>query len=267
VLSKPGPQKELEALLGKARCLEKKRRFRDALEVLNQLVVTYDWFLPALTEKARLLMVLNDWDQAVEVAQRILEQDAQSIEALRLVALHLLTRESKYSASVRAIHELKGCIERHEPKNADLFFQTARALGRVGGRNPAVVAATIQLVERARQLAPEMAVYAVEFAYQQSLQGEWAQALQTYHTATQVRRQCTWCVLSVFSALSALSVLSVLSVRSALSALIVLSSGSVGSVGSVLSVGSVGSVGSVPAEPPGGVGAGSADLPCCYAGA
>ena len=47
----------------------------------------YPWFLPALVEKARLLLILNDWDQALETAQRILAQDAQNIEALRLTGV------------------------------------------------------------------------------------------------------------------------------------------------------------------------------------
>ena len=63
MLSKPGPQKELEALLGKAKCFENRGNYTAALDTLNQVVVLYDWFLPALTEKARLLLVLNDWEQ------------------------------------------------------------------------------------------------------------------------------------------------------------------------------------------------------------
>jgi hypothetical protein len=55
--------KDLEALLGKAACLEKTEQFAAALELLNQVVVGYPWFLPALVEKARLLLALDDWEQ------------------------------------------------------------------------------------------------------------------------------------------------------------------------------------------------------------
>lgn len=47
-------------------------------------MVGYSWFLPALVEKARVLLVTSDWEQALETAQRVLAQDAQNIEAMRL---------------------------------------------------------------------------------------------------------------------------------------------------------------------------------------
>ena len=93
--------KDLEALLGKAVCLERTQQFAPALELLNQVVVGYPWFLPALVEKARLLLALDDWEQAMETAQRILAQDAQNIEALRLTVLFLLARESRYGVAAQ----------------------------------------------------------------------------------------------------------------------------------------------------------------------
>lgn len=38
------------------------------------------------------LMAMGDWDQAVETAQRVLAQDPQNIEALRLITLFLLSQ-------------------------------------------------------------------------------------------------------------------------------------------------------------------------------
>ena len=41
-----------------------KRRHKQALEELNQVIVLYAWFLPALVEKFAVLMAMGDWDQA-----------------------------------------------------------------------------------------------------------------------------------------------------------------------------------------------------------
>ena len=49
-------KKDLEALMGKARVLLLKRRYKQALEELNQVIVLYAWFLPALVEKFSVLM-------------------------------------------------------------------------------------------------------------------------------------------------------------------------------------------------------------------
>lgn len=62
--------RDINALLGKAKYLESRHNFTGALEQINQLIVTYPGFLPALIEKMRLQLNLQDWDQAIETAQR-----------------------------------------------------------------------------------------------------------------------------------------------------------------------------------------------------
>ena len=44
----------------------------------------FPWFLPALTEKAKLLMAAGDWDQALDCVRRVLQEDAGNIEALHM---------------------------------------------------------------------------------------------------------------------------------------------------------------------------------------
>ena len=41
----------------------------------------HDWFLPALMEKAKTLMMTADWDQALEAAGRLQQQEPNNIEA------------------------------------------------------------------------------------------------------------------------------------------------------------------------------------------
>lgn len=60
-----------------------------------QVIVAHSWFVPGLTEKAKLLVASGDWDQAMEVAQRILTVEPANIEALRVSALYLLSHESR----------------------------------------------------------------------------------------------------------------------------------------------------------------------------
>lgn len=64
----------IQALLGKAKFLEMKKQFGQALDHINHVVVLYPWFTPALTEKARVLIMSSDWEQAIEVAQRVVTQ-------------------------------------------------------------------------------------------------------------------------------------------------------------------------------------------------
>lgn len=62
--------KLLDALLGKAKYFLSRFNFSNSLEVLNQAVASHPDFLPALIEKMKAQLALQDWDQAVETAHR-----------------------------------------------------------------------------------------------------------------------------------------------------------------------------------------------------
>ena len=54
----------------KARLLELRKVFNGCLDVINQTVVTFSNFVPALIEKMRLQMALQDWDQVLDTTNR-----------------------------------------------------------------------------------------------------------------------------------------------------------------------------------------------------
>ncbi|KAJ7369317.1 Tetratricopeptide repeat protein 21B, partial [Desmophyllum pertusum] len=80
-----------------AKYLETKNNFSGALELINQAVVGYPDFIPALIEKMRLQLALQDWDQTLETAQRALNSNRNCIEAQRMIVMYTLCRDGKYS--------------------------------------------------------------------------------------------------------------------------------------------------------------------------
>ena len=67
---RPEQPKLAESLFGKARFYVQRYNFTHALDTLNQVVAGYPGFLPALIEKMKVQLTLQDWEQAVETAQR-----------------------------------------------------------------------------------------------------------------------------------------------------------------------------------------------------
>jgi len=63
--------KNLDAMFGKARCLMQQRTYGLALDLMNQAVVMVSDYLPAVIEKMRLQLAMNDWEQVVDTAQRL----------------------------------------------------------------------------------------------------------------------------------------------------------------------------------------------------
>jgi len=68
--SKPGGGKNIDGLFGKSRYYELKHNYSGALDAVNQVIVHFATFLPALVEKMRLQLCLQDWESTMETAQR-----------------------------------------------------------------------------------------------------------------------------------------------------------------------------------------------------
>lgn len=173
----------LDALMGKAKVLEGKRQWQQALDSLNKVIVMHTWYLPALIEKAKTLMMTADWDQALESAGRIQQQEPNNIEALRLNVLFLLSRESRCDAAAEKLQELFAAIQQLEPRNHALVLSCAQLFSRLAGRHKAILSITSSMMKKVADMAPNQAKYLTELGYQQMLQGELTKAEQTFHEA------------------------------------------------------------------------------------
>lgn len=173
----------LDALMGKAKVLEGRRQWAQALECLNKVIVMHPWYLPALSEKAKTLMMTADWDQALETASRIQQLESNNIEALRLNVLYLLSRESKCDAAAEKLQELVNALARLEPRNHELTMACAQLFSRLAGRHKAILGITSNMMKKVTEQAPDVAKYLTELGYQRMLQGDLQKAEQTFHQA------------------------------------------------------------------------------------
>jgi len=49
----------------------KYRKFQKALDTINQAIITFPNFIPALTERAKVYLALQDWEQMIESAKKL----------------------------------------------------------------------------------------------------------------------------------------------------------------------------------------------------
>ena len=175
-------KRDLEAIMGKAKYWElkalsprgKPKYFEKALDNLDMAIAAHDWFIPALSQKAKMLMMLKDWDQALDTTERVLNRQVYSddIECLRVAILHALTQSGDAKMAARKIRLLADSIDRHEPKNAQLYYNCARPFARLAGRKAIILKETLQLIDRAKRLQPRNSAYVTESAHQHSLLGD-----------------------------------------------------------------------------------------------
>uniref|UniRef100_A0A3B3R4B6 Tetratricopeptide repeat domain 21B n=1 Tax=Paramormyrops kingsleyae TaxID=1676925 RepID=A0A3B3R4B6_9TELE len=149
------------ALMGKAQYYEFRQNYSGALEIINQVIVSFPHYLPAFIKKMKLLLTLQDWEQTVDAAQRLLQKDKNNLEALRILALHCLCREGDIS---------------------EVRFGTVRYLV-VAYLHEKVLQQTHGLVEKAFSIASSDAELATELGYQLVLLGRIKEATKWYKTA------------------------------------------------------------------------------------
>ncbi|KAK6182507.1 hypothetical protein SNE40_010181 [Patella caerulea] len=175
--------KDIDALFGKSRFLESRRNYSGALEVVNQIVVTFTSFTPALVEKMRLQLALQDWEQTIETAQRAIDQDFHCIEAMKYQVLALMCRDGNFSEASTKIGDLITSADRYESHNPQLYCYMAQVFSRLCGRNSLILQQTYTLTERAVSIDSNNADYVNELGYQLLLQGKVKDAMRCYRNA------------------------------------------------------------------------------------
>ena len=61
-----------EITLGFAKYYEMRKSYTKALQFIDECIVKYQWFEPALSEKALLLLKTGEWDICTDTADRAL---------------------------------------------------------------------------------------------------------------------------------------------------------------------------------------------------
>ncbi len=138
-----GNHKFLEAMLGRAKVYEKSKKYDIALEILIEVGVSYKSFNPALIEKSKIHIFNGDWDQALETIQRVMIDERQNVEALRIYIFYLLSRETDLELVVEKMSELMEAMRTQEPKNAELYYNLSRLFARFCGRKEVVLKKTM----------------------------------------------------------------------------------------------------------------------------
>jgi tetratricopeptide repeat protein 21B len=94
------------------------------------------WFVPALVDKAKLMIASNDWEGAMDTVGRILQNDTSNVDAMLIEVLNMLVREGRVQHAVKRMLEVKEVVERDEPKTHRIYYNMAQIFSRVSGTAP-----------------------------------------------------------------------------------------------------------------------------------
>lgn len=174
---------QISHLAGLATVYQKKKAYDDSTKVLNKIIVSHEYYIPALIMKAENLIAQNKWLQAFENLKRVTSREADNVEALILILLYHMVNSSDMDT---INNELKGVVKRvleKEPSNHVLFSQLAQLLANLSTKNGKVLEGASKLIEAALGQAPFNSAYHTTAAYIALLKGDYESANQGYQTA------------------------------------------------------------------------------------
>lgn len=185
ISSQNSEQLDLDLLMAWCRVLQIGKKKSEALNVLNQIIAMYPWFLPGLTEKAALLASLSEWDQALDTAQRALDIDPEDLEALKIVAVHGFTQQCQPQESLQKLEDLERTILSRESTSSALAAEISTLFSRICSRHPRALQICANLLDHASDNgASGDAALVKERAYISMLQGQFAEATRLFRIAS-----------------------------------------------------------------------------------
>ena len=175
--------KLIDALLGKAKSSEVQKKFSITLDSLNEILVTFPKFLPALSEKAKVLMMIGDWEQSIETCNKIFTSEKNDLTSHKIILFNLLAREGNLETFLQKFGEFLTLIDQLEPKNTELMMEISRLFSRISGSNPAIIKSTIGIIHKCRKINPLEVDFAIEMANQYIMVKDFSQAFNLFQEA------------------------------------------------------------------------------------
>eukprot|EP01035_Chromulina_nebulosa_P033766 gene33766-45218_t len=143
---------DIDAMMVMAKCKQLLGLYPDLLNVLNQVIAMYPNFYPALGDKTLLLATAGEWDQALDTAQRLLDLDAENLDALKVIAAHSFTQESQPHDSVQKLEDLDASLKAKESGGVSIsvhfLVETAKLFASICCRQPRALQMCAGMLER-----------------------------------------------------------------------------------------------------------------------
>ena len=117
-----------------ARYYLSRHNFSHALDLLNLAVASYPGCVPALLDKMKVQLALQDWEQPMETAQRCLlttQDQGGCVEVTSLLVLELLAKEGSREEAANRLAHLLVLLDWFEPKNHVLYYEMSLPYARI----------------------------------------------------------------------------------------------------------------------------------------
>ncbi|RZC41543.1 tetratricopeptide repeat protein 21B-like [Asbolus verrucosus] len=185
-LSLKNNKRNLDATLGVSESYLCQNKIEEALNAINKAIVRFPGSSLPLVQKMKIQFALQDWEQTLETMNRIINENFDNLDAMKVNIIMLLCRDANYEEAVSCIKKYVAEIESQEHKNGKLLLENAQLFSKICGRHAEVLNETYRMVETAVQINSEDVECIVELGRQCLLAGRIKDAQKSYKTATKI---------------------------------------------------------------------------------
>ncbi|XP_053350629.1 tetratricopeptide repeat protein 21B [Clarias gariepinus] len=178
--------KNVFGLMGKVEFFMARQKETYALNIINQIIVSYPDFIPALVLKMNIFMALRNWEHTAEVAERILKLDAHNVKALQMLSIISAAKDGDIEKVKEYLQLLLHAVEVMEPSTPSLHMEVTMPISRLCGHNKDVVQMLMSFLQKCVSKAPDDPAIISELSYLLTLQHKYKEAHKWYNKALNI---------------------------------------------------------------------------------
>lgn len=143
--------RNLSALLGLAAMKQRAGEHPEAISTLNSLIVRYPKSPLPLVEKMKCLLAAKDWEQVLEMVNRVTSVEPNNLDAMKASAVVALCRDGNVSEGVRQLQLFLRHLLLAEPKNVFLLIENLRLFSGVAFQDHGLLSELARAAEKTLQ--------------------------------------------------------------------------------------------------------------------
>jgi tetratricopeptide repeat protein 21B len=143
--------RNLSALLGSAEMKRRAGDYSGAVMILNSLIVRYPKQSLPLVEKMRCLLAAKDWEQVLEMVNRVLSLESNNLDAIKASSVVALCRDGNPSEGLPQLQLFLRNSLIAEPKNVFLVTENLRLFSGIAFQDHGILVELARTAEKMLQ--------------------------------------------------------------------------------------------------------------------
>lgn len=143
--------RNLSASLGLAKMKQRAGDHSEGISILNSLIVRYSKSPVPLVEKMKCLLAAKDWEQVLEMVNRVLSVESNNLDAMKASSVVALCRDGNTSEGARQLQLFLRHLLLAEPKNVFLLIENLQLFSGIAFQDHAILAELARSAEKTLQ--------------------------------------------------------------------------------------------------------------------